>query len=350
MRIWNLPLGGTASFWLPLEEISNWDDFTYANILRDYGDILNTEGEDLAWPSPLRGLDSVIVDETTVSAVLLKSNHIIVCCALEKAQALSNERVVTLALGVHAPVENARPDWAGVATDAGHPRKNHVPGDSKVSGKWNSAMRNLAGTQGVEFNKPLMQVLHYANLVGSAFGYVISDKETMCIRRRGSEFEGSPLARNRPRRSAPVEIQITPPRPQQRLPREPQSPSPSPRATLHPSHAVTPTRGPATRSGSHRRISVASATSLLSEMSIDSPENIRSSPSAYSDKGNPDINEVVEIVCIPWENHGPGKLTVNLALFYIHMLAGYDNKPRSSYSPIRRTPAPVEPNTTTSAA
>ncbi|KAK2809504.1 hypothetical protein FQN50_003772 [Emmonsiellopsis sp. PD_5] len=167
----------------------------------------------------------------------------------------------------------------------------------------------------------------------------IINQELLCIRRRISEFDGSPLSKNRGKRNTQIPIQISPPRnlltPR---PQSPQSPSPqnysSRRGTTvaigqlggsqnrFPEHLTPPRRG---------RPRHDSATSAFSEMSVDSPGNLQSSPSAYTDDGNPDVNQVVEAVCIPWENSGPGRMTVNLALFYIHMLGGSDTQVRSSY-------------------
>lgn len=344
---------GTNSFnidWEEVEETSDWEDFTYTNLVHDFGDILSTTyaNELLDFPTTFRGLSRRMIDETTVHAMLLKHNHVLVSRALELASdspSREGRKAISWALGSHAPHEGAiYPDWAGVDKSESYPFKNRVPGDTKVSGKWRSRMKDSDAEQDYsEFRKPLRQVMHYAGQIGTRYGYVITDKEVMCIRRTMREFEGEPLSLHRHRRVPAAQVHVTPPRRsltvQPQIPHTPPRGSPSiPQATrgsaspnVYPEYLTPP---PA---GRRRQPSITSTVSTFSEMSIDSPGNLQSSPSAYTDGGNPDVNQIVEIVSIPWENHGEGVMTVNLALFYIHMLAASDIEVKSSYPQLGRS-------------
>ncbi|EQL30621.1 uncharacterized protein BDCG_17268 [Blastomyces dermatitidis ER-3] len=61
----------------------------------------------------------------------------------------------------------------------GFPPSNRVPGDTKVSGKWNTQQHDHSKQE--EFYKPLRQVVHYAKLFNTRYAYIISDKELVCI-------------------------------------------------------------------------------------------------------------------------------------------------------------------------
>lgn len=81
---------------------------------------------------------------------------------------------------------------------------------------------------------------------------------------------------------------------------------------------------------SHTRVpSLASTISDFTAMSFDS------SGYPYTDAGNPDINEcLLEYTRVPWGNPGPGSLTVNLGLFFIHLLAAGDISVKERYPEI----------------
>ncbi|KKZ65933.1 hypothetical protein EMCG_08343 [[Emmonsia] crescens] len=302
--------------------------------------------DQLYMPPPLRRATLHIVDESTVSAVLLKWNHTIVDRALELASGAFAGGVNSMAwtLGSHAdlPGEAIFPDWAGLGLNASFPTSNRVPGDSKVSGKWYSAQLEKDDSDRREFFKPLCQVVYYARLFNTRYAYVVSDKELVCIRRSTSEYEGSPLACRRiPRGTEPP---ITPSRRSGQLSREPSTSSPtsppfqvviSYRQPQNTQHFPTPQRR-----FRPRRSSIASTISAMSVMSLDSPgvvisspSDIRSSPSNYTDDGNPNMNEaMVEIAIIPWGETRSKHLTINLALFWIHILASFDIDLKASTS------------------
>ncbi|KAK2882695.1 hypothetical protein FQN49_000094 [Arthroderma sp. PD_2] len=320
--------------WDSIDDIEEWSDFNYNNLMNMLGHILTPSypQHQLLMPPPLQRATLRIVDETTVTGVLLKWNHTIVDHALKLAfEAVDgNGAQMSWALGGQArppPGEQIYPDWAGIDFS-----------DSKVSSKWNTAMQDADGVnlrrglsadvddeydeQETEFFKPLAQVVHYAKLWGTRYAYVISDKELVCIRRRISEHEGTPVAHSRGQRSTGPPA--TPTR-SARLLAQGSAASPDVQVVI---------RGQQTPQGygplytPHRsRASASASPSIL----LSSPGAVRSSPSAYTDQGNPDRNEAVEMVVIPWSENRPGRLTVNLALFWLHILAAFDIEPEASY-------------------
>ena len=232
------------------------------------------------------------------------------------------------ALGCHVPLLKGISDWAGIDADS-DPLTNRVPGDTKVSSKWHTDLFEKGRSERVEFLKPLSQVNYYAKRSKTRYGYVISDKELLCFRRSLSEYEEESLAAMRQRRGT-------------QPPTTPSTPSSSPPFEVviqnrRPQQFLTPERQP-------MRPRQDSITSRMSTMSIDSPSimvsspaDMRSSPSRYTDDDDPDVNEaVIEVAVIPWGEDRPGHLTVNLALFWLHILAAFDIDMQPSYPPLGR--------------
>ncbi|PYI08647.1 hypothetical protein BO78DRAFT_405621 [Aspergillus sclerotiicarbonarius CBS 121057] len=323
--------------WDVIEETREWTDFTYPHMMEMLSEILNRNYDPnrLDMPPPLRGHVPCIVNESTVTAVLLKWQHVIVGRALDLASRRTN--TVSWSLGCYGPLTDASSDWAGVEPDLSSDI-NRIPGDTKVSGKWHTRLLRKSDGHRKEFFKPLRQVNFYAQLANSRYAYVISDKELLCMRRNISEYEGVPLSSQRPVRGA--RQPTTPDMGVSRITRAPSIPSASPpfRVVIptRPQHFLSPERQPRPRRDS--------VTSRMSAMSLDSPAitlsppgETRSSSSRFTDNGNPDVNEgVVEVVVIPWGENRPGHLTINLALFWIHILAAFDVDLRPSYPPLGR--------------
>ncbi|KAL2359271.1 hypothetical protein RJZ56_007884 [Blastomyces dermatitidis] len=348
---------GSNSFnrdWEDLEGIEEWTDFIYDNLIAMLGDVLARpyQQHEFDPPAPVQRSACCIINEPTVTAVLLKWNHTIVDCALELAsKASATMPAISWTLGNHTGLcgETVLPDWAGIYSNMPFPPSNRVPGDTKVSGKWNTDQQHdPLHSKRDEFHKPLRQVVHYAKLFNTRYAYVISDKELVCIRRTVSEYEGVPLAAGRTARIS--QPSATPSRRLDRLPQDPTTPSPrtdsSPPFRVVIPHAQSQRRDEQyltpERRTRVRQDSVVSTRSALSNMSLDSPNLllsspsiIRSPPSAYTDGGNLDVNEGnVQIAVIPWGESRPNHLTVNLALFWLHILAGCDINLQPSYPPL----------------
>ncbi|KAL7276211.1 hypothetical protein RUND412_000796 [Rhizina undulata] len=176
-----------------------------------------------------------------------------------------------------------------------------LSGDTKISGRWKSSMgqqRQYMQPGATEFKKPLSQAVSYANSVGSQYAYIITDYELVCIRRTSDNTppDNQSIAVTRGQRSA------------------------------------------VTRSSSRpqRVKSVSSITSATSYISLDSSVYTNTySTDSYND-GIPDINKPpIEYVAIPWSNSGR-RLTINLGLWFLHILASIDNTMQKSYVPLDR--------------
>jgi hypothetical protein len=349
--------------WDLLEGTEEWADFTYENMFDMLGDILTQshQSEKLDMPAPIKRTTCSIIDEPTVTALLSKWNHTIVDCALKiTSEMFFSDTLPSMswALGSHADSseERAFPDWAGIDINISFPANNRVPGDSKVSGKWHTDQQHDdRKSKRDEFYRPLRQVVHYAKLFNTRYAYVISDKELVCIRRVVSEYEGSPLALNRQlrtQRATTSAVTTASSGGSDQLQQMPSTP-PSRISSSPTFQVVIPRRDPGLRSEQFltperrtrpRQTSIASTVSAFSNMSIDSPSfhvsspnNLKSSPSAYMDAGNPDVNEgMIHMAVIPWGENRPNQLTVNLALFWIHILAGLDIDLQSSYPSLGR--------------
>lgn len=276
-----------------IDGVREWVDFTLEKVLDCFGDIL---GEDiplhlLHQPQPIAERHRKLTDESSVTAILLKHNHIIVDCALELAQLRLRGRGFRLPIswswGSLSQVEEdprLRPDWAGTLDSGSLPYENRLPGDTKQSAKWKSTFKDspLKGNQ-EEYWKPLRQGLLYCIRLNSRYGYIISDAEALFFRRTKSPEPSQPLSTNRPRRNIPQ--------------------------TAH-----------------TRVTSTASVISGTTSMSLDS------SGSPYTDAGNPDLNEApLEICVVPWTNFGERRLSINLAMWFIHLLAMSDISVQESY-------------------
>lgn len=235
-----------------------------------------------------------LTNEACLEAILMKHNHVIVNCALKVAgtrlQNIGLQLPIFWSWGALSDVEEdlrLRHDWAGIVVNAQSPNPpyvNRVPGDTKQSHKWASMMCKPKFEENSEdFLNPLRRVLLYCVKVNSRYGYIITDEEACFFRRTKSEEPAVPLSTNRPQRQNP-------------------------------------------QSTHNRGASINTVTSGTSSMSIDT------SGSPYTDGGNPDINEkFLEFMTVPWRASGPNSLTINLCLWFIHLLAASDNSVKESY-------------------
>ncbi len=128
-----------------------------------------------------------------------------------------------------------------------------------------------------EFLKPLRQVLPYCIKVNSRYGYIITDTERFFFCRTKSEEPARPLSTNRPHREHTQPI--------------------------------------------HNRVaSITSVTSATSAISLDF------SGSQYTYARNLDVNEgPLEYSVAPWGSSGSDFLTINLSLWFIHLLTASNN-------------------------
>ncbi|EEP82057.1 predicted protein [Uncinocarpus reesii 1704] len=317
-------LEGKPTKHVPEEDIviQPWEDFTFETLMATYGDVLRCE-LDIPKSSPISKLECMIFDEDSLDHLLTRAITPIVNDALEGAWRIcykdNADLRVDMSRGGRArkpqsvnekeeeeegKKEAARqgsdkkdkstvsaktsfPDWAGVRKRRYSPGfDNRCPGETKLASKWHS--KEHTGED--HYMWPFAQAIIYVKKWNTRYAYIISNKE-LCVLRFSTARIGSGLAQSRLRRELPA-----------------------PNAPQH-----------------HRTISVASVTSAASRMSIDSPsqhsrqESVSSDvqmSSSYQQSAHAGDMRPVEMKTIPWSNHGHGKLTVKLALWWIHMLAG----------------------------
>ncbi|OJD21913.1 hypothetical protein ACJ73_06744 [Blastomyces percursus] len=209
--------------WEDLEGIEEWTDFSYENLIEMLGDVLAQpyQQHEIDPPAPVRCSTCYIINEPTVTAILLTWNHTIVDCALKLASKASTTMpAMSWTLGNYSALcgETVLPDWAGIHSDmAGLAPCSRIPGD-------NQSQHDTRRSKRDKFHKPLRQVMHYAKLFNTRYACVISDKELVCFRRTLSEFEGVPLAAGRPARVS--QPSPTPSRRHDWLLHKPTTPSP----------------------------------------------------------------------------------------------------------------------------
>ncbi|KAI1976990.1 hypothetical protein LOZ53_002025 [Ophidiomyces ophidiicola] len=271
---------------------------------------------------PLTKLEHAIIDEDSFEHLLTRSVTPAVNEALVRACEYSyGDRIaaaIEMTRGGRArrpddPTDSTKfkenstfPDWAGIVYLPKSPHlKNWCPGETKLSSKWKSHKLTEEGS----YYWPLFQACQYCQKWNTRYGYLITQHELVVLRFFKKDEIGSGLAAQRPPRHAP--------------------PAPAP--------APAPIRD--------RSTSAASLTSHTSHMSLDPPprhsrESSVSSGQVFSSFPAPSTGgetRRVEMKSILWRNHGPNKLTVKLALWWIHMLAvapDCDKTQRSAYPPL----------------
>ncbi|KAK2758264.1 hypothetical protein FQN54_004109 [Arachnomyces sp. PD_36] len=359
-------LGGSLSFntrWPTVESMADWADFNYNTLIACYGTILQNsfQGRFPEVSPPLSQLECEIWDEDSLDHMISRAIIPQVSEALRAACATfyPGREPIDITRGGRARKANqdnsqdnnrnrnsrhpssesnpdkAFPDWAAVkrGSQGGPKYVNCCPGDTKLSTKWASEQKSSR-----EYFRPIAQVLFYAgNHWGTRYGYVITQDELVVLRFSREEI-GPGLAAGRPRRApAPSRALTT---------QDARAPGGHHRvfsdASQTSAMSIDPQSPGQTRS---RQTSVTSTASSLSELSL-------GVGSVYDDS-HPNLEyKPVEYKSIPWENSGPGRLTVKLALWWIHMMAAEDDiSIKTSYPPLdpRRagqrqgTPSPPRP-------
>ncbi|KAK2757626.1 hypothetical protein FQN54_004595 [Arachnomyces sp. PD_36] len=269
------------------------------------------------------------------------------------------------------------PDWAGVSKSEDPFYTNLCPGETKLGTKWDSQGKGKIG-----YYWPIAQVLKYCVTNWNCrYGYIITERELVVLR-FSREKIGSGLALGRAQRTTQPGPQASEFSPQHHrqvsLSSEMshmslEQPSGSPReASTSPPRAVgarpaqsSPTthhhRNPSTSSGLSSSMSLDQSSRHSREPSSSPPRSTGGAGSAAHNQGHDSTSSgmsmgqpssrsressssghrtgstgqqaweegnsggdyrPVEWKSIPWSNSGPGKMTVKLALWWIHMLAG----------------------------
>ncbi|KAK2805946.1 hypothetical protein FQN49_008814 [Arthroderma sp. PD_2] len=308
-------------------DVRDWPDFTFETLMACYSHILGEE-YDMQFPGispPINILKCKIFNEDSLEHLLTRSIVPMVSVGLHRAweQCYPDDLtgVIDMTRGGRARLQantgddsetKVYPDWAGVqSSEYSTGFVNRCPGDTKLSTKWTTRKPTVDS-----FKWPLAQMLKYCgDSWKTRYGYLITQKELVVLR-FSREKIGSGVALKR-----------------------------SPRGT-HPPPAQ-PSAQSARQRPRQRNDSIASYMSL----DHSSPHSRQSSGSAPRSAGGESYidNQLdieyhpVEMKSIPWKNYGPGRLTVKLALWWIHMLAAapggdiyidHDYPPLHSWVPI----------------
>lgn len=189
--------------WSLPKEIVKWQDFEYEALQSIYdGKLSQTLGrqfqlQDISVPEmPF----CQIHDEDSLETLLIKWTHSIISNALSAAQRFlqvrDTERIYMCRGGQakwlkeEATIDR-HPDWAAVknSTINKKPRdkaRNLLPGDTKLSSKWSSAEINPGEIEDddrrEEWFQPMAQIFTYCVHNRARYGYLITDKELVVVR------------------------------------------------------------------------------------------------------------------------------------------------------------------------
>ena len=294
------------------QRIEVWKDFEYDALQSIYGGVLRQvlerqfALETFAIPEfPF----CHIHDEDSLESLLVKWNQSVMSNALSTAQGCLEGRLIDgeiyMCEGGQAqwPSESfkrRRPDWAGVKPamlleEAQSKAKNLLPGDTKLSKKWSSAAINQGNLEEaenrVDWLQPMGQIFTYCVGNNARYGYLITDKELVVVRVRPNE-ETDEAETDEVDSQGPVGY-------------------------------------------------MASVTGMSSE-------EAKAALKAVASEGAPLASRtrrggLLEYRAIPWRDHidetneDTGLLTVNLALWWLHMMAANESAIEENYPPLRDT-------------
>lgn len=287
--------------WTHPQLIKTWDDFEYNALRTIYGGVLR-EILDHHFAIEQTTVPHLpccqIHDEKSFESLVAIWNQTVVSKALEATQNNFKDRLpldrIYMCLGGQAqlPCPGRRPDWAGVkpstvSTDKlGAKSKNVLPGDTKVSSKWSSANIEHGVVQEakkkVDWIQPVGQIYTYCVRANARYGYVITAEELVVFRVRPS-FESKI---NSPASDYLESLKAI-----------------NPRVDVEQLEAITLTDG--------------------------------------TPAGRAEANGTLEFKSIPWADHfqdshaDRGVMTVNLALWWLHLMAAENSVIQERYPPLR---------------
>ena len=185
--------------------IDKWEDFEYDSLQSVYGGalyrVLTREFSYNDFSTIPRVPFRELSDEDSLDTLLTKWNQSVVSEALSLAQGClykpQTNKNVYMARGGQARIpEKYRPDWAGIQAKTLHANedgdtsksKNILPGDTKVSKKWSSRdiVPGLVQSEHMsgDWLRPLNQLYTYCVKANARYGYIITDQELVVIRIR----------------------------------------------------------------------------------------------------------------------------------------------------------------------
>ena len=198
----NTRSGSIRNPWDHPRRIVKWRDFEYDTLQSIYGGTLREvleksfDLDDVFIPRiPL----CQIYDEDSLQTLLIRWNLSVTTSALSAAQGhlkIRRTEKIYMCKGGQAkwPGESnkrRRPDWAAVKDprlddDSEDKPRNLLPGDTKPSRKWSSVAIIRGDIEQVHFNRnwyqPMAQIFTYCVRNDARYGYIITDKELVVVR------------------------------------------------------------------------------------------------------------------------------------------------------------------------
>lgn len=290
------------SAWKSPRMIIPWDDFEYDALRSIYGgalhEVLGSQFTIEQVPIPREIPCCQIHDEKSFEACVILWNRSIVNKALDTAQPHLDNRLsldnIYMCLGGQAqlPTSELHPDWAAIMPstistgDSDAKSKNFLPGETKLSRKWSSGkivQREVQPSQPKSnWIQPLAQTYTYCIRVNARYGYIITDKELVVFRIR---------------------------------------PIPSPNGD-----------------GSQLK-DLQSLKDMNPRANVDRLKDMQLFDETPAKRAQ--TNGLLEFKAIPWANHFHrgrdhlGQLTVNLSLWWLHIMAAESSCIEERYEPLR---------------
>lgn len=167
-----------------------WPEFNYGAILQRYGAILNATQ---IRPDPIPSPPAAIRDEpqfhTRFVELVLPRVRRSLRAGFEQLSpqlpALQLSEITFDCGSAAAFIDQFKPDTAYVVVGGNYATStNRGPGDLKVSWKWDTSMRtSRAETDQDEYKQVLSQVNFYMGQHGARYGFVLTDKEFVAVKR-----------------------------------------------------------------------------------------------------------------------------------------------------------------------
>ncbi|KZS90454.1 hypothetical protein SISNIDRAFT_496984 [Sistotremastrum niveocremeum HHB9708] len=193
------------------EQLHHWTDFSYSNIMDEFGEILETpmvaessvfysaqrassfvRNEDdvedrlkrFLWTDVQRALDHVFLPHSTLFPGARTP------VPIQEFQAAKTHTYLNNKLGTSVPsIAGLKPDRIAVEDSTDVVR---LVGDVKVSWKWASSMADGERREKHKYRQGLSQVNCYSNQRWTRYGFILTEKELQCFRRHVDE-DGEPV-------------------------------------------------------------------------------------------------------------------------------------------------------------
>ena len=179
--------------------ILEWEDFEFDSLQAIYNGrlrkVLDQETSNFIDRSAIPHLPFCeIHDEDSLEALLIKWNQSVVSDALDVTQTLSGAdqgqaKIYMVRGGQANKIARYQPDWAGVLRASTQQRASSIlPGDTKVGWKWSSRDIQVGEVESIylarDWLEPIKQIFTYCTKLNVRYGYIITERELVVTRIR----------------------------------------------------------------------------------------------------------------------------------------------------------------------